>query len=437
MANTLRIKRRWTGLAGPPASLKSAELSYSGVDDILYIGFGDDGAGNATSIRAIAGFGATVGLTGDQVINGIKTFSSSPLVPLAAEGDNSNKAASTAFVQNAILDAIAAVSISDGNYGDIVVSGSGSVWTISTLAVDNSKLAEMPANTLKGNNTGVTDSPVDLTVGQTRTMLAINNVDNTSDVDKPVSDATQAALDGKVPTSDVGAAGGVVPLGLDSKIAAIYLPAYVDDVLEYANYAALPSPGETGKIYVTLDDNAQYRWSGSTYIELTSSPGTTDDVPEGATNLYYTASRARGDLLAASIVNGDTTHAPTGDAVYDALLNYQPSDATLTALAGVTIAANKGLYGTGADAFATYDLTAGGRALGGVAGTADTFPYFSAANVVTLQSITAAGRNLLDDADAGAQRTTLGLGTMATQNANNVAITGGTIDGIVLDGGTY
>lgn len=30
-----------------------------------------------------------------------------------------------------------------------------------------------------------------------------------------------------------------------------------------------------------------------------------------------------------------------------------------------------------------------------------------------------------------------GLGTMSTQNANNVAITGGTIDGVTIDGGTY
>lgn len=53
---------------------------------------------------------------------------------------------------------------------------------------------------------------------------------------------------------------------------------------------------------------------------------------------------------------------------------------------------------------------------------------------------TAAGRALLDDTDAAAQRTTLGLGTIATQAANNVAITGGSITGItdlaVADGGT-
>ena len=30
-----------------------------------------------------------------------------------------------------------------------------------------------------------------------------------------------------------------------------------------------------------------------------------------------------------------------------------------------------------------------------------------------------------------------GLGTMSVQNANAVAITGGTIDGITLDGGTF
>lgn len=54
--------------------------------------------------------------------------------------------------------------------------------------------------------------------------------------------------------------------------------------------------------------------------------------------------------------------------------------------------------------------------------------------------ITTAGKALLDDADAAAQRTTLGLGTIATQAANNVSISGGSVSGItdlaIADGGT-
>ena len=98
-------------------------------------------------------------------------------------------------------------------------------------------------------------------------------------------------------------------------------------------------------------------------------------------------------------------------------IGAQASDATLTAVAGVTTAANKLIYFTGVDTAATTDLSA-------------------------------FGRSLIDDADASAARTTLGLasgatttvGTIATQNANSVSITGGSITGItdlaITDGGT-
>jgi hypothetical protein len=61
---------------------------------------------------------------------------------------------------------------------------------------------------------------------------------------------------------------------------------------------------------------------------------------------------------------------------------------------------------------------------------ADKYWYGGATGTTTEGDITSAGRALLDDADNTAQRTTLGLGTIATQAANSVALTGGTLAGI-------
>ena len=55
--------------------------------------------------------------------------------------------------------------------------------------------------------------------------------------------------------------------------------------------------------------------------------------------------------------------------------------------------------------------------------------YYDGTNIIALAT-GSAGRDLLADATAGDQRTTLGLGTIATQDANNVSITGGSISGV-------
>lgn len=95
----------------------------------------------------------------------------------------------------------------------------------------------------------------------------ISNVP-TSLVDYGITDA--------IPSSEKGAPNGVAVLGPDSKVLAIHLPSYVDDVLEFDDLASFPASGETGKIYVALDTNKTYRWSGSTYIYITS--GAVDSV---------------------------------------------------------------------------------------------------------------------------------------------------------------
>lgn len=62
------------------------------------------------------------------------------------------------------------------------------------------------------------------------------------------------------------------------KVPASQLPAYVDDVLEFANLAAFPVTGESAKIYIALDTGKSYRWTGTVYAVLqndyTLSPAT-------------------------------------------------------------------------------------------------------------------------------------------------------------------
>ena len=78
MANTIRIKRRANGGgAGAPTTLANAELAFNEQTNILYYGTGTGGAGgSATSIIAIAGTGAFVDTSSNQTIGGTKTFSS-------------------------------------------------------------------------------------------------------------------------------------------------------------------------------------------------------------------------------------------------------------------------------------------------------------------------------------------------------------------------
>lgn len=74
-----------------------------------------------------------------------------------------------------------------------------------------------------------------------------------------------------IPLSQKGVAGGVATLDDGGKVPAAQLPSYVDDILEFDTLSEFPESGESGKMYTALDTNKTYRWSGTTYTEISKS----------------------------------------------------------------------------------------------------------------------------------------------------------------------
>ena len=157
MANTLRIKRRSSaGSAGAPASLENAELAFNEADNILYYGTGTGGAGgSATSVIAIAGYGAYTTLGTTQTITGNKTFSGTVVVPTPSANTH---AATKAYVDsslptltgtenqivyNAGTISLAANVTTPGNLtvtGDLTVQGNTTTLNTSTLVVEDKNI---------------------------------------------------------------------------------------------------------------------------------------------------------------------------------------------------------------------------------------------------------------------------------------------------------
>ena len=103
-----------------------------------------------------------------------------------------------------------------------------------------------------------------------------------------VAEETETALNGKISSTEKGAASGVAPLNAAGVVDSQYLPSYVDDIVEMAHpeddedkwVLVDPETGavtatevtfERGKIYVDVASNMSYRWGGTALVPVTSS----------------------------------------------------------------------------------------------------------------------------------------------------------------------
>lgn len=178
-------------------------------------------------------------------------------------------------------------------------------------------------------------------------------------------------------------------------------------------------------------------------------------VPAADTTIYFTSPTTA--TTTAFTAFARTILDDTDAASVRTTIGAQQSDATLTALAGLTTGANLLPYFTGTDTVTTTTLTSFGRsliddvdntaarttldvyskaqvdavdatkqpldatltALAGLTTSNNTMPYFTGVDTVTTTPITSFGRSLIDDVDATAARTTLNVYSTSEVDAVN------------------
>lgn len=399
MSDTIRIKRRVSGSSGAPSSLDNAELAFNEVDEVLYYGKGTGGAGGtATSVIPIAGPGHLVDKSSNQTIGGTKTFSS--LIGGSIDG-NAATANKWATARNLSLTGDGAATLS-------AVDGSAAVSAALTLATVNSNVGTFTKLTVNAKGLVTAATAANLTD------LAAPSADYSMDNFKLTNVAT--------PTADGDAAN----------------KSYVDSVAQ----------GLDIKASVLAATTANITLSGTQTID-----GIAVTVGSRVLVKNQSAASANGIYVVAS---GAWTRATDTD-IWNELVSafvFVEQGASQADSGWVCTADAGGTLGTTPITWAQFSgagtYTAGtGLTLSGgefrITNTAVTAGSYGSASQTLTATVNAQGQlTALGAANIAIANTQVsGLGTMATQNANGVAITGGSItnlstfDGITIDCGTF
>ena len=414
MANTIQLKRRASGVAGAPAALKSGELAHNEVDDTLYVGKGDDGSGNATSIVPMAGVGGFLALIGTQTVGGSKTFS---LVPKSSQ----DASAATDLVRKSQLDTgLATKAALSHSHALADVTGlqgalDGKLGATAN-AVSASKLATARSITLAGDLSGSVSFDGSANVTITAAVVDDSHAHVIANVD-----GLQLALDAKAPLASPALTGTPnAPTAISgtntTQVAttAFVQQAIVDfgpgDMLKAAYDA-----NNDGKVDAAEVADAA-PWAGITGKPTSFTPASHSHPISQVTSLQA-ALNAKAALASPALTGTPT--APTATAGTNT--TQIASTAFVAAAIGALIDAAPGAMDT----------------LNELAAALGDDPNFATTVTNALAGKLASASNLADLPNKVTARSNLGLGSMATQTSNSVAITGGAINGVALDGGTF
>ena len=390
MANTLRIKRS-TG-SSAPTSLANAELAFTEGTETLFIGKGTGGAGgSATSIIKIGGKGGF--FDKDTVQNANKV--------LSGPTTGSDAAPTFRALVAADIPSLLHTKISDFDTGvrtnrlDQMTAPSAAVsfnsQKITNLADPTADADAANKGYVDGVAQGldVKDSVVATTTANGTLSTAFANGQSIDGVTLQTGDRillknqTTASQNGIYNVNASGAPSRATDMGTGSNAAGAFV--FV----------------EQGTV------NAE---NGFTCTSDTGS------AVVGTNNLTFAQCSVAGQIIAGNGIAKDGNRL----------------DVDLKSGGGLAIESGKIALTLGANSI-TGTLAIGDGGTGATTATA----------ALTALGLSNYAKTLIDDADAAAARTTLGLGSISTQAANSVAITGGSItnlttfDGITIDGGSY
>ena len=373
---------------------------------VFFVPYGNAGTAGATGPAGTAGTAGTPGPTGPTGAPGAAgaTGSQGPAGPVGAgSGDVVGPASSTTNGIALYTDTTGKAIKNSAAVGALAYLATVGTSQIDAGSVSVDKLGAQAAGSVIANVTGGSAVPtaVDIdtsfktALGLIKADVGLSNVDNTADADKPVPSAMTAALAVRsiVRVRAASTTNITISTALNNGDSIDGVTLATNDLVLVAGQS---SASENG-IYTVAASPARH----TDYDAFADLPGLFVIVQEGSTNAdsAWLCTSNTGGTIGSTAVTFVQHGGPSGAQGRVALAATDQT--ALQTAVGLTI-------GTNVQAFDALL-----QSIAGLAMVADRYVYGTGTDAVTLGTITAAGRAILDDTDASAQLTTLGVSTFA------------------------